>query len=182
MQTAPAVGRQATYALRDTNAPPPRGRNGGAARWADSDVLLVRVPLDATVPAAYVCPCTTAGCGSSCSDDAQCTAGPCCTDAACADTNLGFYYVEFSRFPVPGDYGTAATSGISIRMAGGLRACASTRLVATHLVNGLPRYALDSPDPAGKLPGSYFEDPVRRVIVRLDGMGPDWAQVSVLRY
>ncbi|KAI8472667.1 MAG: hypothetical protein J3K34DRAFT_204238 [Monoraphidium minutum] len=183
MQTVTETGRQASYVLRDTNAPPPAAP-GGEPRWAKSDVLLLRVAIDASLPAAHACPCPHGACGAAaaCQRDDQCGGGPCCIDPECADGGFEFYYVEFSRSPVPRDYGGGGLSGVTIRAAGGLRNCASTRLVPTHAVYGSAQYALSTPDPLGRLPGSMFEDSVRRVAVRLDGMGPDWAQVSVLKY
>jgi hypothetical protein len=183
MQTVQARNKQATFVLRDTNAAPPLGPDGKPAR-PKGDVLLVRIAIDAALPAAYACPCGSGACdgAAGCLRDDQCAAGPCCIDSGCADGGFQFYYAEFSRFPVAGDYGGPDLSGVAIRAGGALRDCESTRLVPTHTVNGAAQYALTQPDPAGKLPGSWFEDTVRRVIVRLDGMGTDWAQISVLRY
>lgn len=186
MRTVTEAGRQVTLLLRDGNRPAPDPP--GAPWWGASDVVVARIPVNASLPGAFICPCAEGACAAdagACAAEAQCAAGPCCRDEACADGGFGYYYVEYSKGPVPGDYGAAASAafaGVSVRLAGELRDCASTRAVATHAAANAPRYALDAPDPAGKLPGSRFDDPLRRVTVRLDATGQDWAQVSILRY
>jgi hypothetical protein len=193
MRTVSEVGRQVTLVLRDTNSRAPPGGTFGADAsaaatsdgiWGASDVVVARIPVNESLPGGYACPCAQGACTDSptCHEDAQCGSGPCCVDEACADGGFEYYYVEFSRSPVPGDYPGPPASGVTVRLAGRLKDCASTRLVPTHAEGGVPKYVLDRADPAGKLPGSWFEDPLRRVVVRVDGMGSDWAQVSVLRY
>jgi hypothetical protein len=194
MRTVSEVGRQVTLVLRDANARAPPGGafapgNPAAAAaaegaWGPGDVLVARVPVNASLPGGYACPCTQGSCAgvTTCHEDAQCGGGPCCVDEACADGGFEYYYIEFARAPVPGDFAGPPSTGVAVRLAGKLKDCESTRLVATHAEGGVPKYVLDRADPAGKLPGSWFEDPLRRVVVRVDGMGTDWAQVSILRY
>jgi len=190
VHTVKQVGQAVTVVLRDINSKAAPAAAGGSnasrvdAWWSGPDVLAARIPIESKLPGGYICPCSQGGSctAGSCDRDEQCIAGPCCTDAACADGGFSHYYVEFTRSQVTsGDYGGDAM-GVTIRMAGDLKECMSTRLVPTHVVDGNAWYMLDRADPSGKLPGSFFEDTVRRVVVRLDGMGADWAQVSILRY
>lgn len=190
MRTINEVGKQVTLVLRDSNQPPStaNGDSNSNQDWSSHDILLARIPIDSKQPGGYICPCANgnrAANAGNCQWDAQCADGPCCTDPACADGGFEFYYVEFERSPVPGDYpsyGGLDLTGVTIRLGGGLHDCMSTRLVVTHVIGGVTNYVMNRPDPQGKLAGSWFEDPVRRVIIRLDGMGGDWAQVSILRY